>query len=490
MRMDVKETKGVLTSVRGFFARGISVENLLIPIAALVGFSWTLGGISDNTMLVHLRTGMDIVSSWNFPDSDPYSYTARGEPWVLQSWLAEVIYGLLHSVWSTRLIILLNALMLAVIAGGMVAWVRTGSMARTAMFGFVVIMLSIGNWNTRPSTFGFFMFFLLLALIVARGRSAWWAFVVGALWVSLHGSWPLGLIWLALAIVGAWIDTRQLPSFEFRRLIAFASGVVLLGLVNPASWKVLVFPVIALEKSAIFENIMEWRSPNFHSGPFLSSEGVLISLTLTLVFLVWLRPSWRHSLPVIGFVVLSLYSQRNLPFLAIGLASVLAPAWHARATVLPGSTTQMFTKWGLVEVFASVVLVASFVVQVVRVGTIEPYKFSTYPVDGLAYAESRGYFDDGRHVLAPDVVGCLLIFQRGQSANVFIDDRYDMYPMKFSEDALDILRVRGEVQEQLDKYDVDAILWEREKPLSSYLSVNEEWRQDWSNADWVFFVRN
>jgi hypothetical protein len=465
-----------------------TVEGLLVPIAGVLGFSWTIGGLSDNTMFVHLRTGMDIVRTHSFPSTDSYSYTAHGHQWVLQSWLTEVIYGALHAVWSTHLIILLNALLLGVIAAGMVRWVRTGDMVKTLLFAFIVLMLSVGNWSDRPTTFGFAMFFTLLA--TRSIRSAWPSFVIGALWISLHGSWPLGIVWSVFVLIGGFMDTRSVDRVALRRLFAFIGGVVVAGVANPVGWRLLVFPLTAFQKSSIFGNIMEWKSPNFHSGPFLSGGGVLIALALLLIVAIWLRPSWRHALPVIVMVSLSLYSQRNLPFLAIGLASVLGVAWREHELSAGRSSRPTLGKWGPVETLAVVLLALVFIGQIVRTGTTKPYDFSTYPVDALAYAESRGYLAEGHHLFTPDFVGCLRILQKGSAAGVFIDDRYDMYPEPFSRDAFDIKNARQNAQGLLDQFAVDAVLWKRDEPLSAYLSVNPKWHQVWSNKNWLLFSRS
>ncbi len=50
--------------------------------------------------MTHLATGRLIVSGHGIPSHDPYSFTAHGAPWVVQSWLASVLYGWVDRFWG------------------------------------------------------------------------------------------------------------------------------------------------------------------------------------------------------------------------------------------------------------------------------------------------------------------------------------------------------------------------------------------------------
>ncbi|MBV8386727.1 MAG: hypothetical protein JO155_08060, partial [Acidimicrobiia bacterium] len=68
--------------------RAPGLEPLFIAAYALFGFRLGARSIGDNSMFVHLRTGMDMVRNGAIPRRDPYSFTAHGHPWVVQSWFA------------------------------------------------------------------------------------------------------------------------------------------------------------------------------------------------------------------------------------------------------------------------------------------------------------------------------------------------------------------------------------------------------------------
>ena len=56
---------------------------------------WLIGlrPLGDNSFLTHLATGRLILDTGAVPSADPYTFTAEGEPWVVQSWLASVAYA-------------------------------------------------------------------------------------------------------------------------------------------------------------------------------------------------------------------------------------------------------------------------------------------------------------------------------------------------------------------------------------------------------------
>src|SRR5690606_40871579 len=81
--------RGWPPSLAGVLGLAVAVWGLLIGIAPLV----------DNSFLTHLATGRLILDQ-GIPTSDPYSFTAQGHPWVVQSWLASLLYGLAAELWG------------------------------------------------------------------------------------------------------------------------------------------------------------------------------------------------------------------------------------------------------------------------------------------------------------------------------------------------------------------------------------------------------
>src|SRR5690242_16114464 len=64
---------------------------LALPIAVVVWFGF-LRPIGVLDFWWHLKAGQIIVATRSIPRVDLFSFTCAGKPFVLQNWLAEVLY--------------------------------------------------------------------------------------------------------------------------------------------------------------------------------------------------------------------------------------------------------------------------------------------------------------------------------------------------------------------------------------------------------------
>src|SRR5579872_2306939 len=201
--MDVAEARRTLP-------RPTIIELAAIGVMTLFGLRLGLRPINDNSMLLHLRTGIDIVKTGHIPSHDPYSFTALGHSWVVESWFAEVLYGLAHSLGGYRSVLLLQGLLTGLLAFTIAMLARTGKSTGTLVAAGVSVLAGALMWAPRPFLFG------LLALagtitIVERRWRPWWLIPLVWVWVNTHGSFPLGLAWLAARYVGEAVDTKARP---------------------------------------------------------------------------------------------------------------------------------------------------------------------------------------------------------------------------------------------------------------------------------------
>ena len=169
---------------------GRSLEGLFIATLALFGFRVGARPIHDNSTLAHLRTGLDMAHGHGIPRRDPYSYTALGHRWIVQSWLPEWTYGWAWRLGGGHLLVLEQGLLTAALACLIAYLARAGSGVRTAAAAAVAVWAGANYWSPRPLLFGL-LFFGLTILIVERRRSPWWLIPVVWLWVNSHGSFPL-----------------------------------------------------------------------------------------------------------------------------------------------------------------------------------------------------------------------------------------------------------------------------------------------------------
>lgn len=457
--------------------------------AALVLFGFRLGvrPIHDNSMFTHLRTGIDAVAGHGIPRVDPYSFTAAGKPWTVQSWLPEWTYGWAHSLGGYRLVVLEQAVLCAGLAWLIVRLARAGSPLRTTLAALVAIGIGAAYWSPRPLLFGL-IFMALLITVVERRRSPWLLVIIVWFWVQSHGSFPLGLVWLGARAFGQWLDWRAWPDDTMRYIGAFIVGLVV-SVANPLGARLLLFPFTILQKRADFAAIIEWRSPDFNGA---EGRFALLFLALALVILARYRVSWRDLVPVVGFLVLSLLAMRNLPVAAVVLAPVLGRALRrtdgssrtaaaAASEVTPAR--QRLNRAVLITIFALFALFGASIL------TTSPIEAAAYPEKAATYLDQQGLLTPP-HVLAEqDFVGNYLSLRYGRRVPVFIDDRYDMFPSDVAKDYRTMNTGGAQALSLLDKYHVDVILWNRQEPLATVLAASDAWTQVFRDGDWAVWRR-
>ncbi len=300
-------------------------------------------------------------------------------------------------------------------------------------------------------------------------------------WVSTHGSFPLGGAWLVLSLIGEAIQGKGVISR--RRLQCLGTFVVglVVAMANPLGPALLLFPLKVQQKQAIFKTIIEWASPNFQVGAGLLA---LAGLTGAVIILARGRPSWTHAIPAAVFVALGLYASRNLPAAAIVLAPALGESLR-RGEPKPSEGKPSVVDRAFVAVIGVIVLAS--VVSVYRRPGVD---VGGYPVAAVTWLQQNGLRDPPHRIAAPDLAGNYLEYRFGTQSRVFIDDRYDMFPTQVSNDSDALFFVRPNALQVLDRYKVDVVLWQAEHSFAVLLTSSGRWHQVYRSEGWAVFVRD
>jgi len=445
-------------------------------VLVAAGVAVGLRPLSDNSFLTHLATGRLILERGSIPTADPYTFTAHGEPWVVQSWLASVLYGTAEAMaGGTGLRLLTGALVVAVM---LLAWrlLRPAS-SLVVRLGVGVLFLAVGAglWAERPLLLGL----LALGAVVLVGEGGLdprWLVPIGWVWVNVHGSFPLGVAYLAVVLAGRWLDGEG-RALEWRALKWMVLGL-LAGALNPVGPRLLVFPIELLGRQDVLSNVIEWRSPTFDD---LSQRAFLLQLALAVVLLVR-RPSHRRALVLAVFGAAALLGARNLvvaslvllPGMAESLPSVgaLRSSERARPALLLGACGAA----------------AALLVMLFRLGEAD-FDLRSYPADAVGYLQEIGVDLDDEHVAAPDTAGNFVEVTFGAGERVFYDDRFDMFPEEVSADHLSLVQSGPPVDEVLERYDIDVVVWGRTAALTQRLLADPAWRLLYSDPGWSVLCR-
>jgi hypothetical protein len=455
-----------------------------LDLATLVGAGFVLWGlsigldpISDNSLFTHLATGRLILDD-GIPRHDPYSFTAAGEPWVVQSWLASWAYGLLDSWWGPAAVRVLMGLTTATLAGMVWALTRPAkSLAGRIVIAGLVLGVGTSVWAPRPLLVGLVL--LGLTLLVAEGRVPPWVLLPAMwVWVNAHGSFPLALVALAAFALGRRLDGKS-PTTELKAL-GWAAGGVALGILNPLGPVLVVFPVRLLQRQEVLQQIIEWQSPSFSSA----WARLFLAQVLLAVVLLVRKPSYRTAIPLVVFTAAALLGVRN-----IAVASLVFVPGMAAGLAGLGTITGREHRGEKVALAGLVAVAVVGSVMVVNAAREPAFDLRTFPVDAVAWTEQAGWFDPDVNVATQETVGNYLELVRGTDARAYIDDRVDMYPEEDVDTFLTLLRGRPGWREALADDDIDVVLWDVNEPLASLLADDPDWRVPYTDGRWFVACR-
>jgi len=428
----------------------------------------------DNSFMTHLATGRLILDD-GFPRHDVYSFTAAGEPWVVQSWLASVAYAGIERLAGTNAIHLLTAALGAAL--GVISYLLTRpaeQLLSRLLVGGACMLVGASTWSERPLQIGLVGLGLVLLALEQRMHPAWLLPVMWV-WANSHGSHPLAVVACVTFALGRRLD-GDAPREELRVLVYVVAGMAL-AVIGPLGLRVLTFPVELLGRMDVLRYLIEWGAPGFDDVRTRLFLGLVVLGVVGLVR----RPSYRAAVPFVVFLALALVSERNIAPAALVFTPVLASCWGGVGQ-LSGTQRSPVATIGVV----AIALMGAVLVQARLTGPV--WNFEIYPLRALAFTAERGWLpaDDGVRVLTEDTVGNLREAMHGPGDAVFMDDRLDMYPSELVDDYLELSRGRPGWSEVLDRHAIDVIVWPAAQPLGSLVAGDDAWHVAYQDGE--FFV--
>lgn len=461
-----------------------SMAGLFTMAFALGGWRAGLSRLSDNSFFWHLRTGEWILDH-GIPRRDPFSFTAEGTRWVAQSWLAEALYGALDRAagpFGIRLLVAVTGALVTALTFRLVL-----RLCRDHLVAFGLTLAAIGAsftlWSERPLFLGLLAFVGLLWIVEVPdgppGRRAVIAIpVLIWFWANVHGTYTLGFVYLALHLVGRWVEGAP-PWLGRERTVATATGVALLAiLVNPYGPGLLLFAAKLLGRGEILRQVTEWRSPDLHTV-----QGLMLAVW-TVVFagclLAGRRRLRRRDLVVSApFLLLAFWAQRN-----IAVAPLVGAAAAARAVARQTPRADERTPLNRVVALALLAMAAGWAVQAGR----EPhFDLGRYPVAALRFAADHGLL--GQRLMTTDQWAGYVILEHWPQQRVFADDRFDMYPLPVLRDLFRFSDADPSWPDILDRRQIDVVIWPRQAPIVGLLAADARWERRYEDGRAVLYTR-
>lgn len=435
---------------------------IVAPFIALIA---PLGrALSDNSFLWHVRAGTVQLGTGEVLRTDPFSFTAAGEPWRTQSWLAELGYGWLERTsggvgWSMTLVLfcLLSSGLLVVLRAS-----RRG-VAVPVLFGvgLLFVLQTFSFAVPRPVVLSYPLLAAIAVLIDDDDAELWLAPAIIWLWASLHGSFPLGIGLLAL-------DALRRRSVRRTAVTGVSVVVASLSAHGLAIWGILGDFLANRETLSFIE---EWSRPSptdLRALPFFAVVALLVVLTMMR------RIGVRDLVVALPFAVFGLTAVRNMLPALVVVAPVVAAALTSASSSAPTAADDRDD-----VPIANAFLVASVIAALIVVAAL-PRSLSAerFPSTDLVVA-----LDEGR-VVHDDAVGGYLIWAAGPDRQVFIDDRAELYGPQAFETMRDVLA--GDL-DALAATGATQALVGRDEPLVARLEATG-WVERASDARFVLLV--
>ena len=327
--------------------------------------------------------------------------------------------------------------------------------------------------------------------------------------------------------------------------LAAAAGCALASLVNPYGYQLHAHLLEYFKDPFQMKYIQEFRSTDFHSAPAMFLEVMLI---LGLGAAIWYgrRRQFAEVLLIAGFGHLSLVMVRNMPIYTLAAAPIVAVplvAWLKAVADGPVAGWIRALAGTFVEIGEELVPlerpwrlhVAPTVVMLLFVAGMESpmagikfkpeYDPNDYPEKALAAlnpawlnpaglspvasrpvgsspvafrtgagspvnvaAAAEPLFEPSEHIFTHDEWGDYLIYKLSpRGFKVFVDGRSDFYGGKFGQEYIDVLEVKYNWQETLDRYGVDTIVLPCDAALTGALKESRRWRVAYDDGMAIVF---
>jgi len=187
----------------------------LFLLAALALFVVTVASFREfgHDAWWHLATGDWILQHHEIPRADPFSSTARGEPWVDHEWGFQILLSLIHRAtgvpglvaFRVGVVVLAGALLVAaLLAEGL-------SLPVAALLVALAAEAARVRFQIRPELATLLLCTLLVSLFSERSgrRLLALAAPLFVLWANLHPGFLLGLVLLAAHAAGGTLDLAR-----------------------------------------------------------------------------------------------------------------------------------------------------------------------------------------------------------------------------------------------------------------------------------------
>ncbi len=491
-----------------------SLRTLAFASVVAVGFVFGLKPLGDYDGWWHLAAGRYIVEQGRIPHVDPFSYTMAGREWIMHEWGWELLLFGIYTRGGPLGALLLKALVSALVCAAMLhLMLRRHANVVLAVAVTVLAAEATSIWiNERPQVIQplFVLAALHLMQSYRKGRRTilLWYPALMAVWVNVHGSFPLGLVLFALFVAS---ELVRIPGLGLRRALptlamrpsAFLLTILIVATVacflGPNGSRGALYPLDYMDGTLKWatDSVTEWKSPNWHQS-YLTPLLALMFLTFGVLALSPLSPTPFDLVTVFLGTYMMLRWARNGPVFATLAAPVLAvhlTAWveyvvagRHSLEVQVREAVQLRRPLVRLLLWAAIIALVVFALsRVPRSGDLSRLiAFSRYPVKAVEVVALNGLQGNMFSVYH---WGGYLIWRFYKERPVFIDGRADVYGEKIWRDYRQVSQAWSDWRKVLDKYQVQYALVEASWPVCQALELSPAFTRIYADSKARLYVR-
>jgi hypothetical protein len=414
--------------------------------------------IGDNSFLWHIRAGAEQLRIGRVLTHDVFSYTKLGVPWRTQSWLIELGYSSLDSVfpglgWSNWMVFIVGSVTLLFVGLAVFTAIRSAIIT-----GLVLVL---GVWligpflHPRPVLFSFVLLAALVVVLQRPEHLLWAAVPIVWVWSAVHGSWILGVGLIVLES----LRTRDRRTFAIACIASAATLVTAHGI---GTWQI-VFEFFGAREA--LSMMQEWKPPAVINGVQVP---YLLLIVGVVVGGLRGRIRTRDLIVIFPFLLFGLSSRR-----AVVPATIVLLPWAAMCLPIPRMGAATIRRRVVVVAAALIGLIAVLPMLTSPLGVLDPERF---PSDDLIASL------DGERLFHTDGAGGYLIYADWPQRLVFIDDRAEMYGAEGIVAYRSI--INGAYEEPFATWDITGVIAVRSWPLTDAL-LGAGWTVTYEDDDFV-----
>ena len=372
---------------------------MLCSVPALICFrTGAAACVADPDLGWHLRTGEWILQHHAAPHVDLFSRFGSGKPWQAYSWLFEVALVKLYQWFRLDGVMVYMGIMLTAIAAALYRLLNRlrPDFTTSTMLTMAVLTAISRLYTPRPWLFTILFFILEIDILMqarrtGSARKLLWLPPLFALWANIHIQFIDGLMLLAVAACEPLLALFWKPSIS--RLSARKLWLVLLACiaapcVNPYGIGIYKIAHALASQPGVLNTVSE-----MHALPFRSMmDFLLLFLALAAVGLMF---KFHRFFPFETLVlalafILSFRSQRDIWFLAVVAAVIIADSLPARAS---SEEPQRDALWSVplgLAATALMVVASAFATQI-RNDRLEGKLAEQMPLKAIEVVRERQY---------------------------------------------------------------------------------------------------